>query len=345
MPSDATQNTDRLQLQNDRLYVGNGQSIEVASGANLTVKSGGTLTVESGGTMTAASGATASINNASSPFSITASAGASEYNHLAVDQPKVRFYSFDYGTGVSYFQQNTSPWGYFAADGGFATGAHVTICNVSSGAVNSSYTGERLIYYRPMAWNQELANYFNHPASSTAGYTPVGTYMLGVQNDVNGPSIFSVQYGSNSGPSNPQGAMLLCGVDDSVNKYCKIAIHHDFTTGAASSDNTWLMFGSVNVETTCLDNARGPGISATNYKNAFDIHMGRNGTRQLALKGNGTNGAALHLREYDSATPTTDVAAPSDGQAVLYVKDNGAGKEQLCVRFATGAVQVLATEP
>jgi hypothetical protein len=27
------------------------------------------------------------------------------------------------------------------------------------------------------------------------------------------------------------------------------------------------------------------------------------------------------------------------------VRDNGAGKEQIVVRFATGAVQVLATEP
>ena len=29
----------------------------------------------------------------------------------------------------------------------------------------------------------------------------------------------------------------------------------------------------------------------------------------------------------------------------LFVKDNGAGKSQLCVRFASGATQVIATEP
>jgi hypothetical protein len=29
----------------------------------------------------------------------------------------------------------------------------------------------------------------------------------------------------------------------------------------------------------------------------------------------------------------------------LYAKDNGSGKTQLVVRFASGAVQVLATEP
>jgi hypothetical protein len=37
-------------------------------------------------------------------------------------------------------------------------------------------------------------------------------------------------------------------------------------------------------------------------------------------------------------------AAPPAGQARLYVRDDGAGKSQLCVRFATGAVQVLAME-
>lgn len=40
-----------------------------------------------------------------------------------------------------------------------------------------------------------------------------------------------------------------------------------------------------------------------------------------------------------------DPDAPATNEARLYVKDNGAGKTQLCVRFATGAVQVIATEP
>lgn len=41
----------------------------------------------------------------------------------------------------------------------------------------------------------------------------------------------------------------------------------------------------------------------------------------------------------------TDPAAPAANNARLYAKDNGSGKTQLVVRFATGAVQVLATEP
>lgn len=42
---------------------------------------------------------------------------------------------------------------------------------------------------------------------------------------------------------------------------------------------------------------------------------------------------------------TTDAAAGAADTGRLYVRDNGAGKTQLCVRFNTGAVQVIATQP
>jgi hypothetical protein len=38
-------------------------------------------------------------------------------------------------------------------------------------------------------------------------------------------------------------------------------------------------------------------------------------------------------------------AAPGANRARLFLKDNGLGKTQLCVRFNTGAVKVLATQP
>jgi hypothetical protein len=38
-------------------------------------------------------------------------------------------------------------------------------------------------------------------------------------------------------------------------------------------------------------------------------------------------------------------AAPIANRARLFVRDNGLGKTQLCVRFPTGAVQVIKTEP
>lgn len=56
-----------------------------------------------------------------------------------------------------------------------------------------------------------------------------------------------------------------------------------------------------------------------------------------------TSGAALTGRM--QFTEIADPAAGAVNTGLLYVRDNGAGKTQLCVRFNTGAIQVLATEP
>ena len=44
-------------------------------------------------------------------------------------------------------------------------------------------------------------------------------------------------------------------------------------------------------------------------------------------------------------TEQSDPSAPAANGATLYARDNGSGKTQLCVRFNTGAVQVIATQP
>lgn len=53
----------------------------------------------------------------------------------------------------------------------------------------------------------------------------------------------------------------------------------------------------------------------------------------------GTGGGFVESKEI------ADPSAPAANEGRLYFRDNGAGKTQLCVRFATGAVQVVATEP
>lgn len=47
---------------------------------------------------------------------------------------------------------------------------------------------------------------------------------------------------------------------------------------------------------------------------------------------------------YLQLTEIEPPAAPGRKQARLFLADNGKGKTQLCVRFATGAVRVLASE-
>ncbi len=51
------------------------------------------------------------------------------------------------------------------------------------------------------------------------------------------------------------------------------------------------------------------------------------------------------ISSYVEMDEITAPSAPAGNQARLYCIDNGLGKTQLCVRFSSGAVQVLATQP
>jgi hypothetical protein len=69
----------------------------------------------------------------------------------------------------------------------------------------------------------------------------------------------------------------------------------------------------------------------------------------VALGTSQTTTAASQIRvggkHIEMTELAADPAAPAADAARLYFRDNGSGKTQLCVRFATGAVQVIATEP
>ncbi len=67
-----------------------------------------------------------------------------------------------------------------------------------------------------------------------------------------------------------------------------------------------------------------------------------------ALGGDVTLGAStssINIPGRIVGTEIADPAAPSANQGTLYFRDNGAGKTELVVRFNTGAIQVIATEP
>jgi hypothetical protein len=51
------------------------------------------------------------------------------------------------------------------------------------------------------------------------------------------------------------------------------------------------------------------------------------------------NAAALQLLERGS-----DPTAPAGNNAILYLRDNGSGKSQLCIQFPTGSPIAIATE-
>ena len=53
----------------------------------------------------------------------------------------------------------------------------------------------------------------------------------------------------------------------------------------------------------------------------------------------------VYTSTYHELSETSTPAAPATSRGRLFLRDNGAGKTELCVRFNTGAVQVLATQP
>jgi hypothetical protein len=59
----------------------------------------------------------------------------------------------------------------------------------------------------------------------------------------------------------------------------------------------------------------------------------------------GANRMTMGTCYFELTEQAADPAAPGVNRGKLYVKDNGSGKTQLCIRFNTGAVQVIATEP
>jgi hypothetical protein len=52
----------------------------------------------------------------------------------------------------------------------------------------------------------------------------------------------------------------------------------------------------------------------------------------------------VFTNKYHELVEISTPSAPPSNHARVFVRDNGSGKTQLCVRFHTGAVKVLATE-
>jgi hypothetical protein len=115
------------------------------------------------------------------------------------------------------------------------------------------------------------------------------------------------------------------------------------TTGGNNSAIGW---ASLVLNTTGSNNiAIGfqAGDSITTGDN--NIVIGYNVDADSATESNQINIGGVYFHDRLLYTERADPAAPAANQAVVYARDNGSGKTQLCVRFATGSVQVLATEP
>jgi hypothetical protein len=81
----------------------------------------------------------------------------------------------------------------------------------------------------------------------------------------------------------------------------------------------------------------------TSPANSWFVARHLSGTRafEAVFDGTADYSRVTFLEMEEQAAP----GAPGANRGRVFVRDNGGGKTQLCVRFPTGAVQVLATEP
>lgn len=124
-------------------------------------------------------------------------------------------------------------------------------------------------------------------------------------------------------------------------------------TGAATLSSTLAVTTSISIGATvaAAGNLRLPNNTSIRWRNAAnsgDIIMLANSADGFQL--NMGTGAVWTMGEPGTGfefieNGTTDLSAPSANRGRLYCRDNGAGKTQLVVRFNSGAVQVIATEP
>ena len=108
--------------------------------------------------------------------------------------------------------------------------------------------------------------------------------------------------------------------------------------------------GKINF-TSSLD----PGIPSINVANIFnstgDLYFNIAANETFVFRVNGLIEASVDddkLDIRDNWLEMEELATAPTGtsnEAKIFAQDNGAGKTQLCVRFATGAIQVIATQP
>jgi hypothetical protein len=126
-----------------------------------------------------------------------------------------------------------------------------------------------------------------------------------------------------------------------------VAVGYDTLRSATSgSSNTAVGAGALFSAASGTGNvAVGANADALRTTGNNNIAIGTNVETDSPTGSNQINIGGVYFHDRFVFPERADPAAPPAGRAVVFARDNGSGETQLCVRFATGAVQVLATEP
>lgn len=202
--------------------------------------------------------------------------------------------------------------------------------------------------------------------SSESSITNASLYNCGIY--INGANAFvnqcvgeTSEIGIAIGANKGRGRLVACRSD--LNRGHGFAIdggsHHIVACYALNDGletaNTYDGFNFASTGAGCTlvacDAETQAGHNAIRYGfNCGDLSLGSSqfiGCRSLGYATADFNFPVNQIR-HDNQIVLPEITAPSaptGNQAVFFIRDNGAGKTQACVRFNTGAIQVLATEP
>ncbi len=209
---------------------------------------------------------------------------------------------------------------------------------VGSGALLSNTTGSNNV---AVGRNALLVN------TTGASNTAIGTQTLDANTTgFNNTAVGYIALGENTtGSNNVAVGWQVLGQNTTGNNNVAMGLNASAqnTTGG---NNVAIGGGSLELNTTGSNNVvigydSGDAITtgSTNIVIGYDIDV------DSPTSSNQINVGGVYFHDRLLYTERTDPAAPAINQAVVYARDNGSGKTQLCVRFNTGAVQVIATQP
>ncbi len=209
------------------------------------------------------------------------------------------------------------------------------------------------------SWNTAIGVHALNSQVGVDGSTAVGYFALYANLTGTGNTAIGRQALGDTTASNNTGIGTYAGASVTTGTY-NVAIGTEamFNPGAVFANRT-----ITGQNQTAVGALSGQQSATTNlYGSAFGYSALYGGTGAVALgalaearhddsvalgmqvETTAANQVAVEDRHFE-ATEIADPAAPATDAARWYVRDNGSGKTQFCVRFATGAVQVLATEP
>lgn len=221
-------------------------------------------------------------------------------------------------------------------------------------SVQQTQTFNQPVFYtpKPFQYGTDASGVGHAAINATSDVVDVKFPVLGIWGNVSqyGASITPLirAFGAttyNVGGGYTEGTQRLHLTNDGILALGAMTTFTNLTGGEQALANnkrvTWSLFDGT------FSTVAGIKLESNNnieYRTPFDsslhTYSWATGSNRLNLQYQ-NGGAGIFFFQESSA----DHSAPAANSAVIFIKDNGAGKTQLAVRFSSGATQVLATEP